>query len=99
MQKFDVYEITGDLYAVVQADHLLDLNSVTVVPVLPRDAYPALRKLTVDVQINGRPYLIRAHMPLTIEARHLRRADPVYRLTADQGQRVMDGLNTILWGF
>lgn len=98
MQRFDVLEIGTDLFVVVQAAHLLELNSVVVVPVLPRDAYPALRKLTVDIQIDDTPYRIRAHMPLTIATDRLRHAKPAYQLSADEGQRVMDGLNTILWG-
>ena len=98
MQKFDVYDIDGGLYLVVQADHLLDLNSVILVPILPEDRMPALTRLTVDVTINGAPCRVRAHMPLTVEARRLRRLDPVARLDPDDGQRVMDGLNTILWG-
>lgn len=98
MQKFDVFRVGGELYLVVQAGHLLDLNSVVVVPVLPRDAYPALRRLTVDIHIEGAPFRIRAHMPLTIEAGRLRHVQPVHRLLPDEGQRVMDGLNTILWG-
>lgn len=98
MQKFDVFRIGGDLYLVVQADHLLELNTVVLVPVLPSDALPALRKLTIDVQIEGDPYRIRAHMPLTVDAQRLRNLTPVHRLPPEEGQKVMDGLNTILWG-
>ena len=99
MRTSDVFRIEGDLYLVVQAAHLLELNSVVVVPVLPRDAYPALRKLTLDIEIDGTPYRIRAHMPLTIEAARLRHLTPVHHLSSDDSQKVMDGLATILWGF
>ncbi|MHA7877102.1 CcdB family protein [Roseivivax sp.] len=98
MKTFDLFEISGALYLVVQAEHLLDLNSVIVLPVLPREAYPALRKLTVDISIDGAPYRIRTHMPLTIEAQRLRHLRPVHHLTPDEGQKVMDGMNAILWG-
>ncbi len=98
MQKFDVFRIGGDLYLVVQADHFLELNTVVLVPVLPSDALPALSKLTIDIQIEGDPYRIRAHMPLTVEAQRLRHLNPVHRLSPEDGQKVMDGLNTILWG-
>lgn len=98
MQKFDVYGIGSDLYLVVQADHLLELNTVILVPVLPVDALPELSRLTVDILIDGDPYRIRSHMPLTVEASRLRGLKPVHQLTADDGQKVMDGLNTILWG-
>lgn len=98
MQKFDVFQIGGELYLVVQAEHLLELNAVILLPVLPVEALPALRQLTIDVQVNGGRYRIRAHMPLTVDAARLRTMKPVARLTPDEGQRVMDGLNTILWG-
>lgn len=98
MRKFDVFAIGADLYLVVQADHLLDLNTVVLLPILPASALPALSKLTVDVRIAGEPWRVRAHMPLTVEARRLRHQAPVHRLSADEGQKVMDGLNTILWG-
>lgn len=99
MEKFDVYAIDGALYLVVQTDHLLTLNTVILVPVLPHDSFPPLSKLTVDVEIGDAPFTIRAHMPLTVEAQRLRALSPVHRLTADQGQAVMDGLATVLWGF
>lgn len=99
MLKFDVLKIAGDLYLVVQAEHLLELNTIVLLPILPADALPALRKLTIDVQIDGDLYRIRAHMPLTVEAHRLRHMTPVRRLSADEGQKVMDGLYTILWGF
>ncbi|WP_416153260.1 CcdB family protein [Sulfitobacter sp. OXR-159] len=98
MQKFDVFEIAGDLYLVVQADHLLELNTVVLVPVLPRDALPALTKFTVDVTIAGSPFRVRTHMPLTVQANRLRHLDPVHQLSAEEGHRVMDGLYAILWG-
>ncbi len=98
MQKFDLYRISGALYLVVQADHLLDLNTVVLVPVLPESALPALSRLTVDIEIEGRPHRVRAHMPLTVDAQRLRSLTPVHRLTPDEGQAVMDGLNAILWG-
>lgn len=99
MQKFDVYEINDDLYAVVQAQHLLDINSVILVPLLPQGDLPSLSKLTVDVRLKGSLYTIRAHMPLTVEARRLRRLTPVAQLSPEEGQNVMDALYAILWGF
>ncbi len=98
MRTFDVFQIGTELYLVVQAEHLLELNTVVLVPVLPRTKLPALRKLTVDVSIDGAEYRIRTHMPLTVEAQRLRHITPVHRLSPDDGQRVMDGLYTILWG-
>ncbi|SIO59922.1 CcdB protein [Rhodovulum sp. ES.010] len=98
MQKFDVFKIGADLYLVVQAQHLLDLNTVVLVPILPSDALPPLRPLTIDIQIEGDPYRIRAHMPLTVDAQLLRHLKPVHQLSPEEGQNVMDGLNTILWG-
>lgn len=98
MRKFDVLRIGADLYLVVQAEHLLELNSVVLLPVLPIEALPGLRKLTIDIRIAGDPYRIRAHMPLTVEAHRLRHLTPVHRLSPDEGQKVMDGLYTILWG-
>ncbi len=35
MQKFDLFKIGADLYLVVQAEHLLELNTVVLLPVLP----------------------------------------------------------------
>ena len=99
MQKFDVFKIGDDLYLVVQAEHLIDLNTVVLLPILPADALPALRQLTIDVRIEGDLYRIRAHMPLTVDAQRLRHLTPVHRLSPDEGQKVMDGLYTILWGF
>ena len=98
MHKFDVFKIGGDLYLVVQAEHLLGLNTVVLLPVLSADALPALRQLTVDVRIEGDLYRIRAHMPLTVDAHRLRHLTPVHRLSQDEGQKVMDGLYAILWG-
>lgn len=98
MHKFDVFRIGADLYLVVQAEHLLELNTTVLVPVLPADALPALSRLTVDVRIDGEPYRIRSHMPLTVDARRLRHQKPVHRLSPEEGQKVMDGLNTIFWG-
>ncbi|MEL6959394.1 MAG: CcdB family protein [Pseudomonadota bacterium] len=98
MKTFDVFEIGGGLYVVVQAEHLLAMNSVVVVPLLPREDFPSLRGMTVDVEINGLPYRIRAHMPLTIEARRVRHSNRVAQLSADEGERVLNGLYTILWG-
>ena len=98
MQKFDVIRIGAELYLIAQAEHLLGLNTVILLPVLPADTLPVLSKLTVDVQIEGNPYRIRAHMPLTVDAGRLRHLKPVHRLSPDEGQKVMDGLSTILWG-
>jgi len=98
MQKFDVFKIAADLYLVVQAEHLLELNTVVLLPILPSDALPALGKLTIDVRIKGEPYRIRAHMPLTVDAHRLRHLMPDHRLSPGEGQAVMDGLYTILWG-
>jgi hypothetical protein len=98
MQKFDVFKIGNDLYVIVQAEHLLELNTVVLVPMLPIHTLPAVKRLTVDIQVEGDAYRVRTHMPLTVETQRLRRLKPVYRLSADEGQKVMDGLNTILWG-
>lgn len=98
MNKFDVLRIGADLYLIVQADHLLHLNSVVLLPLLPVDVLPALGQLTVDLRIDGDPYRVRAHMPLTVEADRLRHLKPVYQLSPEEGQTVMDGLYTILWG-
>jgi len=98
MNKFDVLKIGTDLYLVVQAEHLLDLNTIVLLPILPADTLPALSQLTIDVRIEDDLYRIRAHMPLTVEAHRLRHLTPVHRLSPDEGQKVMDGLYTILWG-
>lgn len=98
MRKFDVFKIGVDLYLVVQAEHLLGLNTVILLPILPVDALPALTQLTIDIRIAGDPHRIRAHMPLTVDAHRLRHLTPVHRLSPDEGQKVMDGLYTILWG-
>lgn len=98
MQKFDVFKIGADLYLVIQAAHLLDLNTVVLVPVLPSEALPAISRLTVDIRIEDKAFRVRAHMPLTVDARRLRHLAPVHRLSPDEGQKVMDGINTILWG-
>jgi hypothetical protein len=98
MQKFDVLKIGTDLYLIVQAEHLLELNTIILLPMLPIRALPALRKLTIDVQIEGDPYRIRAHMPLTVDAQRLRHLKPVDQLSPEEGQKVMDGLYAILWG-
>jgi CcdB protein len=98
MQKFDVFKIGHALYLVVQAEHLLELNTVVLVPILPSDSLPAVSRLTVDIRIEGDPYRVRAHMPLTVETQRLRRLKPLCRLSADEGQKVMDGLNAVLWG-
>lgn len=98
MTKFDVIAIAGDYYLVVQAEHLLSINSIIVVPVLPQDVLPELSKLTVDVTILGDSYRIRAHMPVTVDAARLQGARTICQLSAEDGQRVMDGLYAILWG-
>ncbi|MCQ0092417.1 CcdB family protein [Roseovarius sp. M141] len=98
MQKFDVLKIGGDLYLVVQAEHLLDLNTTVLLPILPADMLSTLRQLTIDVRIEGDLYRIRTHMPLTVDAHGLRHLTPVHRLSPDEGQKVMDGLYAILWG-
>ena len=67
MTKFDVLAIGGAHFLLVQSEHLLDLPSTILVPVLPRDDDPGLRGLTVDISIKGRPYRIAAHMPVTVE--------------------------------
>jgi hypothetical protein len=98
MQKFDVLKIGAELYLVVQAEHLLRMGTVVMLPILPGEALPAISKLTVDIQIENETYRIRAHMPLTVDAQRLRHLMPVHRLTPDEGQKVMDGLYAILWG-
>ncbi|TGD41399.1 hypothetical protein EEB11_18645 [Pseudotabrizicola sediminis] len=98
MQKFDVFKIGNDLYLVVQAEHLLELNTIVLLPLLPIPGLPVLTRLTIDIDIEGETYRIRAHMPLTVAAHRLRHLKPVYRLSPDEGQKVMDGLYTILWG-
>ncbi|MEL6645628.1 MAG: CcdB family protein [Pseudomonadota bacterium] len=99
MQKFDIFEIGSDLFMVVQSDHLLELNTVVLVPVIASERSPALSKLTVDLVINDQPFRVRTHMPLTVEANRLRGLKPVHRATQDEGQRIMDGMSTLLWGF
>ncbi len=99
MPRFDVFEIDRSYYAVVQADHLLSINTIVVVPIRPAHLFPALSKLTVEIKIDGAPWRILSHMPLTIDARLLQNRLPAHRLSADEGQKVMDALNTLLWGF
>ena len=98
MHKFDVFDIDSAFYAIVQAEHLLAINTVVVVPIRPVDLFPSLSRLTVDVDIQGTVWRVLSHMPLTLEARLVRNRTPVHRLTADEGQKVMDGLNAVLWG-
>lgn len=98
MTRFDVLRLGEALYVVVQAEHLLALNTIVLVPALPVDQAPGLRGLTVDIEVEGRAYRVRAHMPLTVEARSIQRAAALTRLSPDDGQKVMDGLNKILWG-
>jgi hypothetical protein len=98
MTKFDVLAIGGAYFMVVQTEHLLELPSTVLVPVLPRDDDPGLRGLTVDVSIDGRPYRVNAHMPVTVETRRLQQTKPVHRLSPEEGQRAMDGLYAVLWG-
>jgi hypothetical protein len=98
MHKFDVFEIDRSLYAVVQAEHLLGINTVVVVPIRPADLFPAISRLTVDIEIGGAAWRTLCHMPLTLDARLLTGRTPVHRLSSDEGQKVMDGLNTVMWG-
>ncbi|MGR3550318.1 hypothetical protein [Pseudooceanicola sp.] len=98
MHRIDVLKIEGNLYLVVQAEHLLSLNTVVLLPILPAKALPALSQLTIDFRIEDNLYRIRAHMPLTVDAHRLRHLKPVHRLTPDEGQKVMDGLYAILCG-
>lgn len=98
MQKFDVFEIDRALYAVVQAEHLLELNTLVVVPLQPVHVFPALSRLTFDVELGGVAWRVLCHMPLTLDARLVRGRTPLHRLSADEGQKMMDGLNTVLWG-
>ncbi len=99
MNKFDVVRLGDGLYVVVQAEHLLHLNTAVLVPALPSDQIPAFRGLTVDVEIDGQRWRVRAHMPLTVDARSINRSVAVSRLSPDDGQKIMEGLNMILWGF
>lgn len=99
MRKFDVFGIDGGLYLVVQAEHLLELNTVVLVPLVRVDAVAGMTRLTVSVQVGDRAYRVLCHMPLTVGARRLRTLRPVHHLSSEEGQAVMDGLNTILWGF
>lgn len=98
MHKFDVFEIDHAFYAVVQAEHLLAINTIVAVPIRQVDLFPALSRLTVDVEISGVVWRVLCHMPLTLDARLLRNRMPVHRLPANEGQKVMDGLNAVLWG-
>lgn len=98
MQKFDVFEIDRSYYVVVQAEHLLDINTVVVVPIRPLDQFPALTRLTIDIEMKGTTWRILSHMPLTLDARTLRNRRPACHLSAEEGQKVMDALNSILWG-
>lgn len=98
MHKFDVFNIDGALYAVVQAEHLLSINTVVVVPIRTLEVFPALSRLTCDVEIQGSVWRALSHMPLTLDARLVRNRVPVHRLSEDEGQKVMDGLYAALWG-
>lgn len=99
MQKFDIFRIDDGLYLVVQEDHLLELNTVVLVPLIPTGAVAGMTQLTVPVAVGEDTYRILCHMPLTVGARRLRMLRPVHHLSSEEGQAVMDGLNTILWGF
>lgn len=98
MHKFDVFDIDRALYMVVQAEHLLEINTVVAVPIRQVDLFPALSRLTVDVAIQGITSRVLCHMPLTLDARLVKNRTPVHRLSPDDGQKVMDGLNAVLWG-
>ncbi|PLL12478.1 hypothetical protein C0V75_11055 [Tabrizicola sp. TH137] len=98
MNKFDVLDIDRALYVVVQAEHLLEINTIIVAPIRPAGLFPALRQLTVDVDIKGVTWRVLSHMPLTLDARLVRHRIPVHRLSDEEGARVMDGLNAVLWG-
>jgi CcdB protein len=98
MHKFDVLDIDRSLYLVVQAEHLLELNTIIVVPIRPANLFPALRRLTVDIDIQGVTWRVLSHMPLTLDARMVRNRLPVHRLSPDEGHKVMEGLNAVLWG-
>ena len=99
MNKFNIVRVGGNLYVIVQAEHLLALNTIILVPALPKDQLPALRGLTTDIDIDGQAYRIRSHMPLTVDARSIQKSAVIGRLSSDEGQKIMDGLNAILWGF
>ena len=98
MHKFDVFEIDRSLYAVVQAELLLTINTIVAVPIRPAALFPALSRLTVDIEIGGAAWRLLCHMPLTLDGRLVRNRMPVHRLSAAEGQKVMDGLNTVMWG-
>lgn len=86
MRKFDVFKIAGDLYLDAQAEHLLELNTVALLPDLPSATLPPPTKLTVDVKIAGSLFRVRTHMPLTVQAQRLRHLVPVHQLSAAEGQ-------------
>lgn len=98
MNKFDVFDIGQALYVVVQAEHLLATNTIVVVPIRQVDLFPALSRLTLDVEIRGATWRVLSHMPLTLDARLVRNRMPIHRLSMNEGQKVMDSLNAVLWG-
>ncbi len=98
MRQFDVLRIGGALYLIVQADHLLSFDTCVLLPLEPDDGLPVPQRLVVEVDIEGKRQRILAHSPLTVDARRIRHLEAVDRLDTDTAQRVMDGLNTILWG-
>ena len=98
MNKLDVIQIGTDLYLIVQASHLLDLPSTVIVPVLPRLQLPGLRKLAVDIEIADHPYRINTHMPVTVDSARIRSAKVIHQISPKEGEMVMTGLYTILWG-
>lgn len=98
MDRFDVFEIDRAFYAVVQTEHLLQLNTVVVVPLRPANLFPALGKVTIDVEIQGVALRVLSHMSLTLDTRPLQNRMPVHRLSPDEEQGAMNGLNAVLRG-
>lgn len=82
----------------MQAEHLLELNTVILLPILPSEKLPLLTKLTVDVKVAGSSFRVRTHMPLTVQAQRLRHLVPIHQLSSEERQKVMDGLYAILRG-
>lgn len=101
MARLDVYPMPGNgvqgYILDVQADLLNQLNTRTVVPLIPQDHTPQpIRELNPVFNINGKPHVMLTQAIASIPAKELRHAIMSLDMRHDQITRALD---ILLLGF
>lgn len=99
MARFDVYPFQDEIHLVdIQADLLDDLPTRAVLPLVPKnDAPEHMRKLTPEITLFGKPFVLLTMQIGTIEASRL--GEAISNIEQDYRQSITEAVDFLFQGY